>query len=216
VPMRYGMTPGELADYLNIEYGIDADLTVVALSGWQRSRFYEQTALPWIPPSPNMPDLDSVLHYSGTCLFEGTNLSVGRGTSQPFGQIGAPWLQAAELAERLETQHFAGVRFASVSFTPVQPDDGKYGGEVVHGVRFIATDRSIYDPTHAALAALIETARLHADQLVWNASHFDALAGSSRLREQILAGASLAEVMLGWAAPLAAFNRQRAHYLLYP
>jgi uncharacterized protein YbbC (DUF1343 family) len=216
VPMRYGLTPGELADYLNIEYSIHADLTVVALAGWHRSLYYDQTTRSWIPPSPNIPDLDSALHYPGTCLFEGTNLSVGRGTSQPFQQIGAPWLQAAELAQRLETYHIAGVRFEAVSFTPVQPDDGKYVGEVVYGVRFMATDRSIYDPTYAALAVLIETARLHADQLAWNVSHFDALAGSSQLREQIMAGTSVAEVTLGWAAPLAAFTRQRAHYLLYP
>jgi uncharacterized protein YbbC (DUF1343 family) len=108
------------------------------------------------------------------------------------------------------------VHFESVSFTPVQPDDGKYAGEAVYAVRFTATDRSLYDPIDVALVALIETARLHSDQLAWNVSHFDALAGSSQLREQILAGASLAAATQGWAAPLAAFNRQRSPYLLYP
>jgi uncharacterized protein YbbC (DUF1343 family) len=216
VPMRYGMTPGELADFLNIEHGIHADLAVVTLAGWQRSLYYDQTSLAWISPSPNMPDLESALQYPGTCLFEGTNLSVGRGTSRPFQQIGAPWLRATELAQRLQAYALGGVHFEAVSFTPVQPDDGKYSGETVYAVRFSATDRSLYDPVNAALAALIETAHLHPDQLAWNVSHFDALAGSSELREQILAGASLAVATQGWAAPLAAFNRQRSSYLLYP
>jgi uncharacterized protein YbbC (DUF1343 family) len=216
IPMRYGMTPGELADFLNIEHGIHADLTVVALAGWQRSLYYDQTSLAWIPPSPSMPDLESALQYPGMCLFEGTNLSVGRGSSRPFQQIGAPWLRAMALAQRLEAYGFSGVHFEAISFTPVQPDDGKYAGEAVYAVRFSATDRSRYDPIDVALAALIETARLHPDQLAWNVSHFDALAGSLELREQILAGASLAAVTQGWATALAAYNRQRSPYLLYP
>jgi len=216
VPMRYGMTPGELADYLNIEHAIHADLTVVALAGWQRSLYYDQTSLPWIPPSPNLPDVESAIHYPGTCLFEGTNLSVGRGTTRAFQQIGAPWLQTAELVQRLATYHLTGVRFEAVTFTPVQPSDGKFAAQSVRGVRFSTTDHTTYDPTHAGLAALLETVRLHFDQLTWNSSHFDALAGTSHLREQIMAGTSLAAVTEGWAAPLAAFNRQRAAYLLYP
>jgi uncharacterized protein YbbC (DUF1343 family) len=216
VPMRYGMTPGELASYLNTEHGIHADLTVVPLLGWQRRLDYDQTELPWTPPSPNMPDVESATHYPGTCLFEGTNLSVGRGTTAAFQQIGAPWLAAAELVQRLAAYHLPAVRFEAVSFTPVQPGDGKFGAQTVRGVRFSATDRTTYDPTRAALAALIELQQLHADQLTWNTAHFDALAGTARLREQIMAGMPLAVVTHGWDAALAAFMQQRARYLLYP
>ncbi len=215
VPMRYGMTPGELARYLNTAQGLHADLTVVPLEGWQRTLYYDETGLPWTPPSSNMPDVESATHYPGTCLFEGTNLSVGRGTPQAFQQIGAPWLDHAELVRRLAAYHLAGVQFTVVTFTPVQPGDGKFAEQTVRGVRFSTTDRTTYDPTRAALAALLELQRLHATTLTWNPSHFDALAGTSRLREQIVAGAALTEVTRGWEAQLELFGRQRARSLLY-
>jgi len=216
VPMRYGMTPGELAHYLNREEGIGVDLTVVPLAGWTRTRYYDETGLPWTPPSPNMPDLESALHYPGACLFEGTNLSVGRGTPRAFQQLGAPWVDNAELVRRLAAYSLAGVRFEAVTFTPAQPGDGKFADQLVRGVRFITTDRTTYDPTHAALAALREIQGLHADRLMWDLANFDRRAGSARVREQILAGAPLAEITRGWEAQLAAFKRQCAHYLLYP
>jgi uncharacterized protein YbbC (DUF1343 family) len=215
VPMRYGMTPGELARYLNAEYAIHADLTVVPLVGWKRSMFYDETDGPWVPPSPNIPAVESATHYPGTCLFEGTNLSVGRGTTQAFAQIGAPWLDNVELVRRLSAEGLPGVRFEAVTFTPSQPGDGKFPDQMVRGVRFITTDRATYDPTRAAVAALIEIQRLHLDELAWDPAHFDALAGTSSLREQIQAGASLDEITRGWAAALAAFSQKRAGYLLY-
>jgi uncharacterized protein YbbC (DUF1343 family) len=216
VPMRYGMTPGELARYLNSEEGIHTDLIVVPLLGWRRTLYYDQTSLPWMPPSPNMPDVDSATHYPGLSLFEGTNLSVGRGTTRAFQQIGAPWLEAATLAQRLAAYQLPSVRFEAVTFTPARPSDGKYSAQPVRGVRFSATDHAMYDPTRAALAALIETQRLHADRLTWSPSHFDALAGTDRLREQVMAGMPLAAIIHGWDAALAAFTRRRAQYLLYP
>ncbi|HEX7118085.1 MAG TPA: DUF1343 domain-containing protein [Longimicrobiales bacterium] len=215
VPMRHGLTAGELARLLNGEFAIGAELIVVPMEGWRRDAWFDETGLQWIAPSPNMPSLESATHYPGTCLFEGTNLSVGRGTPIAFQQIGAPWLDHETLARRLNDYALPGVRFEAVVFTPERPGDGKYGGESVRGVRFIATDRDRYDPTHAAVAALIEIRRLHPDRLEWRASHFDRLAGTAALREQIVAGASLEEITAPWAEQLAAFRHAREQYLLY-
>lgn len=215
VPMRHGLTAGELARLVNEEYGIGADLEVVRMEGWRRSQWFDETGLPWTPPSPNMPDLESATHYPGTCLFEGTNLSVGRGTAAAFQQIGAPWLDHETLARRLNDYGLAGVRFEAVTFTPENPGDGRYGGELVKGVRFVTTDRAAYDPTVAAVAALVEIRRLHPDRLEWVRNHFDRLAGTTRLREQVMAGASVEEITAPWAGPLAEFRQLRERYLLY-
>jgi len=153
-PMRHGMTVGELARLFNDHFGIGADLHVVPVAGWTRDLWFDATGLPWLPPSPNMPSLESATHYPGTCLFEGTNLSVGRGTAEAFQIIGAPWLDGDTLAARLNAYELPGVRFDAVTFTPNDPSDEKFGGVSVNGVRFVTTDRSVYDPTHAAIAAL--------------------------------------------------------------
>jgi uncharacterized protein YbbC (DUF1343 family) len=162
-----------------------------------------------------MPSLESALHYPGTCLYEGTNLSVGRGTTHAFQQIGAPWLDHEELARRLNAYNFPGARFEAVTFTPEQPGDGKFKGEVVKGVRFLATDRASYDPTIAAVAALVEVHKLHPDKLTWSTSHFDRLAGTENVRKQVLAGASVAEITAGWKGEVERFDAVRKKYLIY-
>lgn len=215
IPMRHGMTVGELARLFNVEFGIDAELYVVPAAGWRRELWFDQTGLPWVPPSPNMPSLESATHYPGTCLFEGTNLSVGRGTDAPFQQIGAPWLDGRELARRLNAYALPGVRFEPVTFTPRAPADGKYDGEIVHGVRFLTTERGSYDPTHAGVAALVETRRLAGARWEWRVGHFDRLAGTRRLREQIDAGRSLAEIVGPWEDQLRTFREVRRRYLIY-
>ncbi|MBI4545074.1 MAG: DUF1343 domain-containing protein [Gemmatimonadetes bacterium] len=216
VPMRHGLTPGELARLIRGEFGVPVELTVVPAQGWRRGMWFEDTGLPWIPPSPNMPSVESATHYPGTCLFEGTNLSVGRGTPIAFQQIGAPWLDAETVVHGLEAYRLPGVRLEAVSFTPQRPGDGKYDGEPVRGVRFLTTDRRVYDPTVAAVAALVEVQRLHPDRLEWRVAHFDRLAGTTRLREQVAAGVSLEEITAGWAEPLERFRRLREKYLIYP
>ncbi len=163
-----------------------------------------------------MPSLESATHYPGTCLFEGTNLSVGRGTPLAFQQIGAPWLDGTVLAERLNAYELAGVRFEAVNFTPEGPHDRKYDGELVNGVRLIATDRNVYDPTLAGVAALIEARRMAGQRWEWRPGHFDRLAGTTRLREQIEAGAQLADATSDWNDEVVAFKQIRARYLLYP
>ena len=215
VPMRHGMTPGELARLFVGEFGIDVDLHVVPAQGWRRDMPFEETGLPWVAPSPNMPDVVSALHYPGTCLFEGTSLSVGRGTDRPFQQVGAPWLDGAALAERLNARAVPGVRFEAVVFTPESPGDGKFGGTSVEGVRFVALDAA-YDPTRAAVTALEEARRMSGDDWAWREAHFDRLAGTDHTRLALSAGRTAAEVVDGWAEQLEAFRRLRAPYLIYP
>ncbi|MFQ5689814.1 MAG: exo-beta-N-acetylmuramidase NamZ domain-containing protein [Gemmatimonadota bacterium] len=215
IPMRHGMTPGELARLFNARFRIGAELHVVPLEGWRRDWWFDQTGLPWVAPSPNMPSLESAAHYPGTCLFEGTNLSVGRGTARPFQQIGAPWLEAEALARRLQALRLPGVRFETVEFTPRAPSDGKFDGRRVRAVRFIVTDRSRYDPTLAGTAALLEARRLAGARWRWNARHFDRLAGNSVLRAWIDEGRPLARILDAWAGRVEVFRRLRKRYLLY-
>lgn len=215
VPMRHGMTVGEMARYLNAELGLGADLHVIAARGWTRAQWFDATGLTWVAPSPNMPDLESATHYPGTCLFEGTNLSVGRGTSLPFQQIGAPWLDANALISRLRAEDVAGVRLEAVEFTPAAPGDGKHDGQRLAGVRFTVTDRDAYDPTRTAVATLVALRALHGDSLRFLESHFDRLAGTDALRNGLLAGSDVATLTAGWAAEVARFSDARAPFLLY-
>ncbi|MEX2609680.1 MAG: DUF1343 domain-containing protein [Gemmatimonadota bacterium] len=216
VPMRHGLTAGELATFVNVEFGVGADLTVIPAEGWTRDVWFDATGLEWRPPSPNMPSLESATHYPGTCLFEGTNLSVGRGTPMAFQQIGAPWLAADTLAARLTARELPGVRIEAVTFTPSAPGDRKYDGEAVPGLRFTVTDRATYDPTVTAVAVLVELMRLHADELTFRVAHFDRLAGSDRLRLQLLDGADVEAIVAPWDARRTAFEAAARRHHLYP
>jgi uncharacterized protein YbbC (DUF1343 family) len=162
-----------------------------------------------------MPNLESATHYPGTCLFEGTVLSVARGTDAPFQQVGAPWLDGEALAEAMNGYGLAGVRFEPVEFIPTAPSDGKFDGVVVQGVRLVATSPE-YDPTQAAVALLVETHRMSGGRWGWIQSHFDRLAGTDRLRQAIDGGAGLDEIQRGWTEDLDAFKRVREQYLIYP
>jgi uncharacterized protein YbbC (DUF1343 family) len=215
VPIRHGLTVGEMARWLNAEHHIGAELTVIPAERWRRQMWYDETGLAWVAPSPNMPSLESATHYPGTCLFEGTNLSVGRGTPIAFQQIGAPWLDADAVARRLNARRLAGVRFDAVTFVPQNPGDGKYGGQSIPGIRFVATDRDAYDPTAAAIAALVEIRTLHGSELTFREAHFDRLAGSARVREALLRGAEVGEITRGWAEQAEAFVADAQAYLLY-
>ena len=214
IPMRHGMTPGELARLFQGEFGVDVELRVAPLSGWSRGDWFPDTGLPWVAPSPNMPSVESARHYPGTCLFEGTNLSVGRGTPIAFQQIGAPWLDGETLAANLNGHGLAGVRFEAVRFVPENPGDGKHGGVEVGGVRLVASGPD-YDPTEAAVAALIEARALSGDRWEWREAAFDRLAGTDQLRLAIDAGASVGEIRADWEPDLNAFLRVRDRYLLY-
>jgi len=216
IPMRHGLTPAELALLFRSEFGVDAELHIAPLDGWRRDMLFDDTGLPWRAPSPNMPDVESALHYPGTCLFEGTPLSVGRGTDRAFQQVGAPWLNAEELASRVRAHGLEGVRIEAVSFTPRAAGDGKFSDEEVHGVRLTVTDASTYDPARTGVALLIEARALSGDHWSWRASHFDRLAGTDRLRRGIDAGEGLEELTRGWTDELNAFSQAREAVLLYP
>ena len=215
IAMRHGMTPGELARYYSGEFGIDVDLHVAPAEGWRREMTFAETGLPWIQPSPNMPDIESATHYPGTCLFEGTRLSVARGTDRPFQQVGAPWLDGEALARAMSAYGLPGVRFEPVRFTPTSPGDGKFDGVEAQGVRLIATSEE-YDPTHAALALLVETHRMSGSNWGWLESHFDRLAGTDLLRRAIDEGANVDELREGWDEALEEFDQVRERYLIYP
>ena len=215
VPMRHGMTPGELARLYVGEFGIDVELSVAPVDGLTRSMSYEDTGLPWSAPSTNMPTLESALAYPGTCLFEGTPLSAGRGTDVAFQLVGAPWLDADALAEAMNGYGFEGVRFEATRFTPESPTDGKFGGEEVSGVRVVA-ESITYDAPRVGVALLVEThAATGADGWDWRVAHFDRLAGTDALRLGIESGASVSELTEGWDAQIAAFEALRAPYLIY-
>jgi uncharacterized protein YbbC (DUF1343 family) len=184
--------------------------------GWNRAEWGDQTGLPWIPTSPNMPDLESAIHYPGTCLFEGTNLSVGRGTDRPFQQIGAPWLEADSIAARMSSRELRGVRFEAVTFTPRRADDGKYEGQRVRGIRLRVTDRTVYDPTQAAIALLLEIRESAGAAWEWRPEAFDRLAGTDAVRLAVEAGATMQVITDAWADDLHRFAAVRANYLLYP
>jgi uncharacterized protein YbbC (DUF1343 family) len=215
IALRSGMTTGELARLFHAEHGIGGELHIVPIEGWRRDTWFDATGLTWVAPSPNIPDLESATHYPGTVLFEGTNLSVGRGTERAFQWIGAPWLDGDALVARLDTYRLPGVRVEPAVFTPIDPGDDKYAGETVRGVRFVVTDRAAYDPVTTAVAALLEARRLAGDRWEWRIEHFDRLAGSDRLRHAIDALRPLDEIVAQWADGRERFRTRRERALLY-
>jgi uncharacterized protein YbbC (DUF1343 family) len=194
---------------------VNVELRVVPADGWSRNMLFPETELRWRAPSPNMPDVTSALHYPGTCLFEGTNLSVGRGTDRPFQWVGAPWLDGEALATALSELGLPGVAFHAVRFTPVRPGDGKFDGVEVGGVRLEVTDPATYDPTRTAVALLVETRRASGDSWEWNVTHFDRLAGTQQLRLGVEAGESFDQIVAGWPAQIEDFLRIRQESLIY-
>lgn len=216
VPMRHGLTLGELARLAKADLRLGAPLTVIPVAGWRRSMAFDETGLPFVPPSPNLRTVESLFHYPGTCLFEGTNLSVGRGSDAPFEQIGAPWLDTAAVLATLRAAKLSGVAFRGVRFTPHRPGDGKYADTALTGIRLAVTDRRRYDPTAVAVHLLAAIRTVHGDRFGWIPKHFDRLAGTDGLRTAIDAGTAPAEIVAGWEPGLAAFARRRAPFLLYP
>jgi len=216
VPMRHGLTMGEMARFANDELAIAARLTVVPVEGWRRSDYYDETGLPFVRPSPNLPTFESLLHYPGLCLFEGTNLSVGRGSDHPFEQVGAPWLEPDAVLAQLALAPPAGVRFEAVHFTPHAPGDGKYADSTVAGIRLHVTNRATYDPVQTAVALLAAIRDRSHGKLTFIPSHFDRLAGNSALRVGLTSGLGPAQLTAGWTQERHLFQRRIAPYLIYP
>ncbi|MBA3258158.1 MAG: DUF1343 domain-containing protein [Gemmatimonadales bacterium] len=216
IPMRHGMTLGELARLAAADLAIDVDLTVVPAAGWRRSVPFDRTGLPFIAPSPNLPSLESLYHYPGTCLFEGTNLSVGRGSDAPFQQIGAPWLDTAAVLALVRDEGLPGVSFRGVTFRPTRPGDGKYSDTLLYGIRVEVTDRDTYDPTVTAVHLLALLHTYHAGEFRWIPAHFDRLAGTAVLRESIESGSEPAAIVRNWRERLGWFRDRRRAVLIYP
>ncbi|MGP3684998.1 exo-beta-N-acetylmuramidase NamZ family protein [Streptomyces sp. IBSNAI002] len=216
IALAHGMTAAELALLFNGEFlsrlpEKAVRLRTVQMTGWRRGSFFGETGLPWVPPSPNMPTPDTALAYAGTCLFEGTNLSEGRGTTTPFEVLGAEGVDRrwAEAANALD---LPGVWFREAYFTP---SFSKHVGKVCGGVRLIVHDREAFDPVRAGIGLLV-TARRSWSGFAWRTDHWiDRLTGSDRVRKLVDAGAGVEEIAGDWAAGLARFEAVRAEYLLY-
>lgn len=217
IPLRYGLTIGELARWFNLRVG--CNLTVVPMQGWQRHMWYDETGLPWVPPSPGMPTLDVATVYPGACLFEGTTMSEGRGTTMPFLWIGAPWIDGDVWARNLNRLGLPGVRFRAVAFTPTT---SKHEDLECFGVQTHVTDRDSYSPVRTVLHMLLTARRLAPVEFNWLPSswegrppHVDLLAGGPRVREMLSAGRSVADIEAAWPAGLAAFRTETEACCLY-
>ena len=213
VPVRHGLTLGELALLINHEESFGCDLTVVPCDGWQRSMLWSATGLPWVPPSPNMPTPETALVYPGTCLAEGINISVGRGSAKPFEWLGAPWIDAAQLAAALNELDLPGARWRPVAF---QPCAAPYSGAICEGIQPHVVDAATLRPVANGIALIATIARLYPDQFSWTTAHFDRLAGSRDIRQALAAGAPLPTITADWSAYEQAFRERAAPVLLYP
>lgn len=219
VPMRHGLTLGELALFANDRLKIGAAVKIIPVTGWKRSRWLDQTGLPWVQPSPSMPHLSTATVYPGMCLVEGTNLSEGRGTGLPFEVAGAPWLDFLALAERMNAKKLPGAYFRPIAFTPTT---SKHSGEVCRGVQVHVTNRDNFDPVRSTLELLSACRDLAPDyfQLLpssWEGHppHFDLLSGSTAVRTQFLAGAPVNEMIAGWQDGLEKYRVEAREYWLY-
>ena len=212
ISQAHGMTVAELAHLFNGEFlTTPVPLETVRMTGWRRSDFYDASGLPWVPPSPNMPTPDTALVYAGTCLFEGTNLSEGRGTTRPFELLGAEGIDGRWAAAANELE-LPGVRFREAYFAPTF---SKFQGKTIGGVQIHVHDRAAYDPVRTGIALLV-TAKKVWSGFAWRSDNWiDKLTGSTRVRTMIDAGASADEAVAGWQEELAAFRRMRGEYLLY-
>jgi len=211
IPIRHGMTLGELARYINVEYALNADLHVVEMHGWQRAMWFDETDLPWVPTSPAMPHLSTATLYPGMCLLEGTNLSIGRGTALPFEICGAPWLDGYALAEELNALCLPGVRFRSILFTPSASNHARCECQ---GVQVHILERNVLQPVTMALNLIAVAWRMANQAWAWN-PHFDRLAGGSDVRSALEAGTSATEITASWTESISRFVYQREKYLLY-
>ena len=211
LPIRHGLTIGELAHFMNIEYALGADLRVVTMQNWQRKMWFDETGLPWVPTSPAMPHLLTAVLYPGMCLLEGTNLSLGRGTSLPFEVCGAPWLDGYALAEEMNALNLAGVRFRQTRFTP---SASNHTGIECQGVQVHVIDRNALRPVEMALNLIGVVRQMSGSALGWN-SHLERLAGSGTLRSSLEAGVAVSEIVGSWAESISGFVHQREKYLLY-
>jgi uncharacterized protein YbbC (DUF1343 family) len=221
LPMRHGMTIGELMSLYNREYGVNCDLEVIPMSGWSRSQHFDETGLPWVMPSPNMPSIDTALVYPGQVILEGTNLSEGRGTTRPFELFGAPWLNPDEVIATIEKAALRGAILQQMSF---RPTFNKWDGQVCHGFHIYVTDRKAFKPYRFSLALISAVIKTSGDKFAWADPPYeyvsdklpvDVILGDKSVREQIEAGRSILDLEKEWADSLHKFMKLRSKHLIY-
>jgi uncharacterized protein YbbC (DUF1343 family) len=212
IPARHGLTVGELAMLFNTKYGIGAELIVARAANWRRSQWQDQTGLPWVNPSPNLRSLAALTSYPGSVYFEGTNLTEGRGTDRPFEQIGAPWLNAPQVAAAMNAMGLPGIRFEPITMA-VAATAAKFPGQTLPGIRFDITDRQTYRPVRTALLLIEEIRRQHRADFAWGKT-IDRLTGSDKVRLAIDAG-RLPALLEEWDREAAAFKAASQALLLY-
>ncbi|MBI4723129.1 MAG: DUF1343 domain-containing protein [Candidatus Stahlbacteria bacterium] len=232
IPVRHGMTIGELAFMFNSHFNIGAELKVIKMQGWERNMWFDETGLPWVMPSPNMPTLDTAIVYPGMCLLEGTNISEGRGTTKPFELFGAPFIDHQELCATLNKEHLPGVIFRPMQFIPTT---SKYTGEQCKGGQLHITNRDEFLSFMTGVVIIKTIKQMYPDLFKWRSPPyeyeekqmpFDLLAGDSRIRELIerdvvakrksrSGGSDIRELLLQWEKELHSFASIRDQYLLY-
>lgn len=221
IPMRHGMTLGELALLFNGEFGIGAELDVVPARGWQRGQYFDETGLPWVFPSPNMPTLDTALVYPGQVIWEGTNVSEGRGTTLPFELVGAPYWDTDELRERLDGYELPGCLFRPVIF---EPTSGKWAGTTCSGFHLHVTNRELFRPYRTSLALYQSVHRLYPDDFGYKEPPYeyefeklpmDLIIGDQEIRRQLEQGVAPAVLEEQWLPEAEAFMEKRKRCLLY-
>jgi uncharacterized protein YbbC (DUF1343 family) len=231
VPNRHGLTLGELALLMNKGFGrgedaipaLNCDLEVIGVKGWKRRLYFDETSLTWVSPSPNMPTLDTALVYPGACLFEGTTVSEGRGTTRPFEQFGAPYIDGFLWAEAVQQE---GISLAGAALRPTSflPQFHKYGGQVCHGLQVHVVDRSKFEPYRLCLALISSLAKLYPKDFSWRHETYefvadlpavDLLFGSSLFRETVNGGVDLSFVIKEMEEFERGFSKAREEFLLY-
>jgi uncharacterized protein YbbC (DUF1343 family) len=219
--MRHGLTVGELARLFNTDYAIGCDLEVVPMEGWQRWMQFDETGLPWVAPSPNLPTPASSLVYPGQVILEGTNLSEGRGTTQPFELFGAPYLDAFQIQDVVRQAALPGMVLRPTEF---EPTANKWAGEICHGFQIHVTDPQAFRPYRTSLVLLQAVIRCHGDRFKWKDPPYeyeyermpiDLILGNGQMRHQLESGVPVAEMEASWKADLDRFSKCRAAAFLY-
>ncbi|HEX6573493.1 MAG TPA: DUF1343 domain-containing protein [Gemmatimonadaceae bacterium] len=214
-PLRHGMTMGEMALFFNDVLGIKSNLRVVKMRDWRRELWFDRTGLPWVKPSPNMPTLQSAMLYPGLVAFEGSNLSVGRGTNTAFQLLGAPWLKSEEVIKLLKEREIRGVRFLAEQFTPQNAGDSKYNGQRINGIRILVTNRSSMQPSRVGAALLWAIAKVNPNELKLDNRTFDLRFGKASVREALLRGEDPDAVIDREYKEAYEFREKTRRYLLY-
>jgi len=217
IPIRHGMTVGELALMFNDIFSLKAEVEVLKMDGWQRNMWFDDTGLPWVAPSPAMPNLETAVVYPGICLLESTNISCGRGTTKPFLTLGAPWIDGNTLAKVLNSKELPGVKFRSIAFIPGY---SKYEGERCGGVEIHVLDRDEFQPVRTGLEIIASVKKLYPKEFEWQPPQnglygFDKLMGTDRVRKALDKGVAVDKIIQEWQESLNTFKKNREKYLLY-